>query len=41
MGVGRTAEVVRVVSDSECWLCLLQQVVKILQGKFSEVFKMV
>jgi hypothetical protein len=24
MGVGRTAERVSVVSDSECWLCLLQ-----------------
>jgi len=39
MAFGRTAEGVRVVSDRECWLCLLQQRVKILQEKFSEKLK--
>jgi len=39
MAFGRTAEGVRVVSDSECRLCLLQQRVKILQEKFSEKLK--
>jgi len=41
MAFGRTAEGVRVVSDSECWLCLLQQTLKFLQGKFSEGYKIV
>jgi hypothetical protein len=36
MGVGRPAEMVTVVSESECWFCLLQQTVKIMQGIFLE-----
>jgi hypothetical protein len=33
------AEGLSVASDSECWLCILQQTVKILKEKFSEGHK--
>jgi hypothetical protein len=36
MGVGRRAEGVSVVSDTECWLCLSQVGVNILEGKYRE-----